>query len=211
MKPPVAEQPRATTQLTELPAPVPEPPRSRAKLYIAGTATVMLIGGIALLWHRSTSESAAHDIGEPAAPLPAPAPAPLPAIPDQAPAHVPDVPTVTVPDKTPATTITPRHTPISHLPVHPKIDTRNVVKIDPKATPPGPSAFTRKATINSQPWSYWTVDDDPTRHQGLEQILLTPGAHRIHFSGNEHFAVDKTMTIEVSPDHDFAQAWKLAD
>jgi eukaryotic-like serine/threonine-protein kinase len=63
-----------------------------------------------------------------------------------------------------------------------------------------PSAVTRKVTINSKPWSHWSVDGGPQR-SGLDTIELTPGAHVIHFTGNPYFKADKKVTINV-PDRD---------
>jgi serine/threonine-protein kinase len=63
-----------------------------------------------------------------------------------------------------------------------------------------PATAKRKVTINSKPWSNWTVDDGP-QHAGLETIELTPGPHTIHFTGQQYFKADKTVTITV-PDKD---------
>ena len=54
--------------------------------------------------------------------------------------------------------------------------------------------------IGSVPWSYWTVDDDPTKHVGIETLQLPAGPHRIHYTGNEHFTADKTVTLDVTSD-----------
>jgi serine/threonine protein kinase len=63
-----------------------------------------------------------------------------------------------------------------------------------------PTGGKRKVTINSKPWSDWTVDGG-AKHSGLETIELAPGAHTIHFTGNPYFKADKTVTITV-PDRD---------
>jgi tRNA A-37 threonylcarbamoyl transferase component Bud32 len=63
-----------------------------------------------------------------------------------------------------------------------------------------PNAGTRKVTINSKPWSHWTVDGGPQR-SGLDTIELPPGPHVIHFTGNPYFKADKKVTINV-PDRD---------
>jgi hypothetical protein len=66
-----------------------------------------------------------------------------------------------------------------------------------------------KVVINTLPkWSYFTVDNDPTKYQTLEPIMLAPGLHKIHFSGSEHFPADKTLNITV-PDHDFKTTVRL--
>lgn len=69
------------------------------------------------------------------------------------------------------------------------------------AAPHASVIVTRKVTINSQPWSYYTVDGDTTQHQSLDTIELTPGPHKIHFTGSQYFPADKTVTIVV-PDKD---------
>lgn len=40
----------------------------------------------------------------------------------------------------------------------------------------------RTIRVNSSPWSYFTVDADPTKHETLETIRVTSGAHTIHFT-----------------------------
>jgi serine/threonine protein kinase len=74
-----------------------------------------------------------------------------------------------------------------------------------------PAVGKRKVTINSVPWSNWTVDGGPS-HSGVETIELAPGAHTIHFTGNPYFKADKTVTITV-PDEDgfkFSQTLEAA-
>jgi hypothetical protein len=68
------------------------------------------------------------------------------------------------------------------------------------ATVTAPTTATRKVTINSVPWSNWTVDGGEP-HAGLQTIQLTPGTHTIHFTGQPYFKADKTVTITV-PDED---------
>jgi hypothetical protein len=63
-----------------------------------------------------------------------------------------------------------------------------------------PATGRRKVTINSKPWSNWTVDGGAP-HTGLETIELAPGPHTIHFTGNPYFKADKKVTITV-PDRD---------
>ncbi len=63
-----------------------------------------------------------------------------------------------------------------------------------------PATAKRKVTINSKPWSNWTVDGG-AQHSGLETVELVPGTHTIHFTGNPYFKADKTVTITV-PDED---------
>ncbi len=58
----------------------------------------------------------------------------------------------------------------------------------------------RRVTINSKPWSNWTVDGG-AQHSGLDTIELSPGTHVIHFTGNPYFKADKKVTVTV-PDKD---------
>jgi len=64
-----------------------------------------------------------------------------------------------------------------------------------------------KVTINSQPWSYFTVDDDPASHQTVDQVMLAPGPHRIHFK-NPQLHLEREITIDVA-DHDLSHVEKL--
>ncbi len=90
--------------------------------------------------------------------------------------------------------VRPRPTP---LPV-PRDAGAKIVADAPAPLPPATGK--RKVTINSKPWSNWTVDGGAP-HSGLETIELAPGAHTIHFTGNPYFKADKTVTITV-PDRD---------
>jgi hypothetical protein len=60
-----------------------------------------------------------------------------------------------------------------------------------------PEVAKRKVAINSKPWSFFTVDGDPTRYQAPSTIALAPGPHKIHFTGNDYAKVDKTITLVV--------------
>ncbi|HEV7555134.1 MAG TPA: protein kinase [Kofleriaceae bacterium] len=64
-----------------------------------------------------------------------------------------------------------------------------------------------KVTINSEPWSYFTVDDDPTSHQTVDQVMLSPGPHRIHFK-NPQLRLEREITLDVA-DHDLSHVEKL--
>jgi tRNA A-37 threonylcarbamoyl transferase component Bud32 len=65
-----------------------------------------------------------------------------------------------------------------------------------------PPATTHTVEIGAQPyWSYFTVDADPAQHTTGDPLQLAPGAHTLHFTGNPHYAADKTITIHV-PDAD---------
>jgi serine/threonine-protein kinase len=67
---------------------------------------------------------------------------------------------------------------------------------EPKLTPP-PPAPKFKVMINSTPWSYFTIDNDPTKYTTLANVELTAGPHKIHFLGNEAFPADKAVSIVV--------------
>nr|HEX4318344.1 serine/threonine-protein kinase [Kofleriaceae bacterium] len=69
------------------------------------------------------------------------------------------------------------------------------------ATPPAAPKPQRHVTINSQPWSNFTVDADPAVHQTIETLTLPAGPHTIHFS-NPELHLQATATIDVPPDRD---------
>ena len=75
------------------------------------------------------------------------------------------------------------------------------VRVGKSSPIPVPVVDLHLVTINSTPWSNWTIDDDPTPHQALDTVKLARGTHRIHYTGNPSFRVDKIITIEV-PDND---------
>jgi serine/threonine protein kinase len=84
------------------------------------------------------------------------------------------------------------------------------VRPDARVVSPPVAAQKYKVVINTLPkWSYFTVDGDSTKYQTLDPIMLTPGPHKIHFSGNEHFPADQTETINV-PERDFRTTVKLS-
>ncbi|HEY4183285.1 MAG TPA: serine/threonine-protein kinase [Kofleriaceae bacterium] len=56
-------------------------------------------------------------------------------------------------------------------------------------------------TIQAIPWAYFTVDNDPTQHQTIKTIDLTPGPHVIHFS-NPILGINRDRSIDVPTDHD---------
>jgi eukaryotic-like serine/threonine-protein kinase len=89
-----------------------------------------------------------------------------------------------------------------NVPVRPRPDARVAV------TPPAVKKY--KVVINTVPkWSYFTVDNDPTKYQSFEPLMLTPGSHTIHFTGNEHFPADKTIKITVPEQDGFKVVEKL--
>ena len=76
-----------------------------------------------------------------------------------------------------------------------------------KHDPPVAAIERHRVTINSQPWSYFTVDDDPASHQTVDQVMLAPGPHRIHFK-NPQLHLEREITIDVA-DHDLSHVEKL--
>jgi eukaryotic-like serine/threonine-protein kinase len=83
------------------------------------------------------------------------------------------------------------------------------VRVRPDAAPAPPTAKKFKVVINTLPrWSYFTVDNDPTKYQALDVVMLAPGPHKFHFTGSEHYPADKTLTITV-PENDFRTTVKL--
>ena len=71
------------------------------------------------------------------------------------------------------------------------------------------AAIRRKVTINAIPWANFTVDDDPTAHQTMENLQLTDGPHTIHFV-NPQLGVSRDKLIEVGPDRDLRFVERLA-
>ena len=66
---------------------------------------------------------------------------------------------------------------------------------------PAPVAATKyKVLININlpgKWSNFTVDSDPTVHATPAALQLTPGPHKLRFTGNEFMPLDQTKTITV--------------
>jgi len=71
----------------------------------------------------------------------------------------------------------------------------------PTAVAPPPAVIKHRALIGSKPWSYFTVDADPTKYEGSTALDLAPGPHTIHYVGQPNFKADQTITIEM-PDRD---------
>ncbi len=71
-----------------------------------------------------------------------------------------------------------------------------------------PAEKRRKVKINSTPWSYFTVDGGATRYQSLDALELAPGAHRIHFTGNDFVKFDKTITLNVADGEGELKHWE---
>jgi tRNA A-37 threonylcarbamoyl transferase component Bud32 len=66
---------------------------------------------------------------------------------------------------------------------------------------PAAAAPARHVTINSQPWSNFTIDGDPTVHQTIETVALPPGPHVIHFV-NPELHLEATAKVDVPSDRD---------
>jgi hypothetical protein len=74
---------------------------------------------------------------------------------------------------------------------------------------PVPAGPRYKLTVNTTPWAYFTVDDDPEKHQTIDSVQLAPGPHRLHF-WNDQLGVTKDVTVDV-PAHDSSWVGKLGD
>jgi eukaryotic-like serine/threonine-protein kinase len=181
------------------PAPSRPPAGSRRIVGIALLVAVVIAVPIVLVVGRRDDRPADHvaSVGRDASAIDELAPdadAPPPA--DAAVAEltepIPDA-AVAVAELLPDAGARPRPTPTPPVPrVQPDAGVAPVVD--------KPSAVTRKVTINSKPWSHWSVDGGPQR-SGLDTIELAPGPHVIHFTGNPYFKADKKVTINV-PDRD---------
>ena len=76
-------------------------------------------------------------------------------------------------------------------------------------TPPPVAGPKHKVTFQTSPqWSSFTIDGGATKYQTPDTVELAPGTHTIHFTGNEYFPADKTISVEVS-DKDLMKAVKL--
>ena len=73
-----------------------------------------------------------------------------------------------------------------------------------------PPIALRKVTINATPWAYFAVDDDPTQHETMKTLSLSPGRHRIRFS-NPVLKVERAVTIEVPVDRDLTHVERLGN
>jgi serine/threonine-protein kinase len=93
----------------------------------------------------------------------------------------------------------------------PRVTTPKTQREDKQAVTPTPTlpAVKYKVTINSTPWSYFTVDSDPTKHTTLANLELTPGPHTLHFTGSEAHPADKKVTIVVPEKDGFKLVQKL--
>jgi serine/threonine protein kinase len=189
----------ATAKSKDEPGETPEaaPARSRIPLVALGLAGVAALGFVAWRTTRREDEPRPELVTVPVGPPLDAATQIAEATPDAAPAIV-DVPAdAAVAASTPDAGVEPRERPRPNpLPV---LRDAGVAKVD-AAIATVPTTAKRKVTINSKPWSNWTVDGGP-QHSGLETIELAPGPHTIHFTGQPYFKADKTVTIIV-PDKD---------
>ncbi len=69
----------------------------------------------------------------------------------------------------------------------------------PVAVPPPAAAALHTVKVNTKPWAYFTVDDDPTQWQTMETIRLAAGPHVLHFSRPDLQPRDVSITV---PDND---------
>lgn len=206
----VPQPPRGTTQTEGSPTAMPTPiwprvdaqpaPRKTSKALLALLGLGVFATGSLVIWKLAgTQDAPPPAVAEPVLPEPIPPP----------PVHA-----VQPEDKPP---VVEEHEPIveEHKPVvgdhEPVVDKKPKQKQPTQKHPKqvgsaaavveAPAVAKRKVTINAQPWSYFTVDNDKTQHQTLANLELTPGPHKIHFTGSEWNKADKTITITV-PDND---------
>ena len=78
-----------------------------------------------------------------------------------------------------------------------RVKPRNQTHQEIKQNAPPVVVTKYKVQINATPWSYFTVDSDPTKYITLATLELAPGPHTLHFSGNEAHPADKTRNIVV--------------
>ncbi len=184
-----APAPAPTRTPTVESTPAPEPKRSRRWIAIAGVGAIALAGVAIGFAMRGGDSAPAVAAAQPTLPPPPPPqkfePPPPPPPPPPPQVHEAEPPPPAPPPR-------PRHV------VAPPIKKAAL----PDASPPAaPAVVKHKVLIGSTPWSNWTVDDDPTPHQDRETVLLAPGPHRIHYTGNQYNKVDRVVTITV-PDAD---------
>jgi serine/threonine-protein kinase len=195
---------RPPTQ-TELSAPPPAAlteTRRRGAIWFVVPVVVLAGGAVAYSQLRAKDDGKLERVEVPA-PTPPPVPAPTPD-PEPKPAPVVVEPT---PDQKP--------TPVAKTPpaqktikTHAIVKTTNAGSAATAATPPA-TVVKHKVMFQTSPqWSWFTVDGGATKFQTLESVELPPGSHTIHFTGNEYFPADKTITIEVV-DQDVKKAVKL--
>ena len=195
-----SEPPKVEPAPAPLPAPAPAPAPVEAKpkrppwllpaLAIVPVAAVIAI--VAATRHGADPEKLAAP--------PAPAPVVPPPVEVKQPEQPPPPPPVVEEVKAPPVEV--------KRPVVIKKDPKKVAVAPVKTAPALP---THKALIGSQPWSYFTVDSDPTQHTTGDAIQLTAGPHTIHFTGQPHFHADQTVTITVPDDDSFRKNFPLEE
>jgi serine/threonine-protein kinase len=189
-------EPRAKSPTLETAEPVAPKPSSRRPLML-GTLIGLAIGGGALVYTMQRHdepriESAPPPVTEPPPPVEI-AKEPLVEVVKSGSAEPPPIESGS--------------SAVEDKPKQPRKQTKRVDKTEvkqPEAKQPevaAPAEKKRKVVINTKPWSYFTVDGGSTRYQTLDAIELSPGAHRIHFLGNEFVKADRSVTIDV-PDGD---------
>jgi serine/threonine protein kinase len=204
--PPAVAEPEPVKRSESSPAaearPAAEPARRSRAPWIVLAALLAGAGAVAIVLtmrHDDPPERPAPPIASVEADARVDEPVVPEATPDAAPiveaapadAAVPDAPT----------RVKPRH------PVQVRHEDK---QIDP---PPPPPVATKKykVLVSTRPtWSYFTVDDDATKHQTFDPIILAPGKHTLHFIGHEYFKADKTVTITV-PEQDGFKVFEKLD
>jgi len=199
---------RAPSAADRAPTPVPEPRASRLPWFLFG-ATLVSGAAVAIVLTMRQQNT----------PAPAVAQVPLDAAaevvePEPSTAPVPEVSVDAAVVAEPAADAA-----IVELPPRPRTSRSKQTKTEPKQTKvepkqvavaPVPAAAKYKVLINSKPWSYFTVDGEPTKYTTLANLELAPGPHKIHFLGNEAFPADKVVTITV-PDKDGFKLFEKLD
>jgi hypothetical protein len=166
----------------------PAPTRVRRRWpYVAALAAAAAAAGVLVVQRKPASESSAIDITQ-AAPLHQEVSTALPQR-EEAPPPPPQPEDPPTPTPTPTPTPAPTPAPaVRHVAPPPP----------PPPLPPTPVKLV-EVIVGSDPWAYFTIDDDPTKHQTVERLRLAPGPHRFHF-WNELQKLDKTTTVEITGD-----------
>jgi hypothetical protein len=202
---PVVTKPERAASQTEVSAPEslprpPDEPKRRRGLWLGLAAgAIVIAGGVGIAMNRGGDEKLERV--EPPAPTPTPTPEPTPdPQPLPQPSHEENVvqPTPTPTPPTPTPTQKGKN-PKTHV----------VKDAGSAAITTTPTVVKHKVILQTAPqWSWFTVDGGATKYQTLDPVELAPGTHTIHFTGNEYFPADKTITIEVG-DQDLKKAVKL--
>ncbi len=181
-----APAPAPTPAPEPAPTPVPETRKSRALWLVAGA---LALGGAAVALALSMSKPGEPERRDPPIAL---APADAEVVVEQAVDAIVEAPVDAAPPPADASV---RPDAAVRIKPHHTINARPDARV---ATTAPPITAKYKVGINvTRGWSYFTVDNDPTKYQTLATVELAPGPHKIHFLGNEHFPADKTVNIVV--------------